>query len=123
MIKLNKGDICMEDKKFIIPVYEDDNGKKYISAKHLNENINGVRIQETNNEKFNVTSGVPIENKIIDMAQYRENDELEEFDFDDDEPTFTEELKDLLSRIKRNIIKDGTSIKDVIKYNDRGRLR
>ena len=86
----------MEDKKFTIPVYEDDNGKKYISAKHLNENINGVRIQETNNEKFNVTSGVPIENKIIDMAQYRENDELEEFDFDDDEPTFTEELKDLL---------------------------
>ena len=34
-----------------------------------------------------------------------------------------EELKDLLSRIKRNIIKDGTSIKGVIKYNDRGRLR
>ena len=113
----------MEDKKFTIPVYEDDNGKKYISAKHLNENINGVRIQETNNEKFNVTSGVPIENKIIDMSKYREDDEFEEFDFDDDEPTFTEELKDLLSRIKRNIIKDGTSIKDVIKYNDRGRLR
>ena len=123
MIKLNKGDVCMEDKKFTVPVYEDDNGKKYISAKHLNENINGVRIQETNNEKFNVTSGVPIENKIIDMSKYREDDELEEFDFDDDEPTFTEELKDLLSRIKRNIIKDGTSIKDVIKYNDRGRLR
>ena len=51
------------------------------------------------------------------------DDELEKIDFDDDEPTFTEELKDLLSRIKRNIIKDGTSIKDVIKYNDRGRLR
>ena len=69
MIKLNKGDVCMEDKKFTVPVYEDDNGKKYISAKHLNENINGVRIQETNNEKFNVTSGVPIENKIIDMSK------------------------------------------------------
>ena len=113
----------MEDKKFTIPVYEDDNGKRYISAKHLGENINGVRVNSNIDSNFNVTSGVPIESKVIDMSKYREDNELNQFDFDDEEPTFAKELSELLSKLKRNIIKDGTLIKDIIKNSDRGRSR
>lgn len=93
----------MEEKKFTIPVYSTDDGKSYVSVKHISENLKDEAIERNSNQ--NIDNVIPFPN--CDTSQ----EDLEDYPM----------IKDILSKIKRNIIKDNTTIKEVIKK--KGKVR
>ena len=113
----------MEMKEFKVPLYKDEKGNEYISAKHINDGINGKKIKEGDFFDSGNIQGEIKKDNIIDLSSYKSNiDDKEEVMPFEEEPTLEDELRLILLQLKRSI-KDGTKIINVKKSNDRGRLR
>ena len=113
----------MEIKEFKVPLYKDEKGNEYISTRHINEGINGKEIIEKDFFDAGNIQGEIKKDNIIDLSSYKSSiDDKDEIMPFEEEPTLEDELRLILLQLKK-CIKDGTSIKEVFKYNDRGRSR
>lgn len=113
----------MEIKEFKVPLYKDEQGNEFISTKNITDEINNEGRKESNYfDRIDMQGRVKKDN-IIALSSYKTNtdDEDEIMPFEE-EPTLEEELKSILSKLKR-CIKDGTRITSVKKENDRGKSR
>ena len=60
----------MEMKEFKVPLYKDEKGNEYISAKHINDGINGKRIKEGDFFDSGNIQGEIKKDNIIDLSSY-----------------------------------------------------